>query len=272
MKIARLLLGVFLLCLTVVVVNYFKLDDNDFKIGVISNEGISLRNISLQRKMVNYLEVGGEVPVWIPRGLGWYQANKINKLLVQEKKEDLADQIFFYNFGFIPDVVVTGESKDWLYDMRIIKKWGWLSYVRYRFNSSGLLDNTNTIKGDLIEATETLGEVIQRDFADNRLLREDLRITVYNNSQISGVASVIARNLEWAGMTVVGVENYSEQITGCKITYGENADNSIGLKYLRNTFSECVVENDVKLGKMEVELYVGEEYARMLNYESYKTN
>src|ERR1035437_9438164 len=88
-----------------------KWNNDDFKMAVVSDSGIMIRSVSWQRGMVNELWVNGGVPVWVPRGMGWYQSSAIGKLLGQEKKEYLADEVMFYNFGFVPDMVVLGNDK-----------------------------------------------------------------------------------------------------------------------------------------------------------------
>ena len=122
------------------------------------------------------------------------------------------------------------------------------------------------------DLTIFMNKVASRDFADNRLLREDLRISIYNASGLSGMASFIGRNLQWSGLTVVGIDNYPDPIAKCKMVVGAKVANSYGFEILKNRFPECENYQNEKLGEMEVELYFGDSFAQMLNYQSYNSN
>ncbi|MCX6726322.1 MAG: hypothetical protein NTY75_00695 [Candidatus Shapirobacteria bacterium] len=78
----------------------------DLRLAVVTDNGISMINVSPERRMINLVEVSGEREVWIPGGLGWYRSDRIKKLLEQEKKTDKVSQILFLNYGFNPEGVL----------------------------------------------------------------------------------------------------------------------------------------------------------------------
>jgi hypothetical protein len=238
--------------------------------AVIGDNGIMIRSVSWQRGMVNELWVDGGVSVWVPEGMGWYQSDKIGKLLGEEKKEYLANGVMFYNFGFVPDMVVWGNDNNWLSDIAVIRQWGIESYLRYLLAKPRMMVKQETIDTDLTTEQDFLNEVIQRDFADSRLLGEDLRLTVYNVGQSQGLANFMARILEWSGFEVVGVDNYSGEINGnCSVGYGRATSGTYGMKILKKEFGDCQFSEDQDLDPMAVELYFGDSYSQMLNYQSY---
>jgi hypothetical protein len=252
--------------------NQLQYSGNDFKIATLSDDGITLRLISSERKLMNVLTIGEEVPIWVPKGMGWYQAGRIKKLLLSEKKMDLVNDLFFYNFGFIPDVIILGEPENWINSGQVINKWGWLNYLNYRGVSEEMINRSEVISGDNREKLEEyLNESGQRDFADSRMLREDLRISIYNTSLVGGMANFVAKNLELSGLTVVGIDNFEGGVEKCKLVYGNKADVSYGFEVMKRQFADCQEEKNEKLGENEVELYLGDGFAQMLNYESYKT-
>ena len=246
-------------------------NNDDFKMAFVSDNGLILRTVSWQRGMVNEMDIDGKTSVWIPEGMGWYQSNKIGRLLKQENKESLASKMFFYNLGFVPDVVVFGDGDNWLGDKSVTQKWGILNTLRYWYFGPKMMVKQESIKGDLLNQPEDLGDVVQRDFADSRLLKDDLRLTVYNESQYSGMASFVAKALEWSGLTVVGIENNVGTIDKtCVVDFGAKADKTAGFEVLKLEFEECSFAKDKELNENEAELYIGDKFSQMLNYPSYK--
>lgn len=244
-------------------------NNDDFKIAVVGDNGIMIRSVSWERKMINELWIEGVVPIWIPEGMGWYESNKIKKLLHQEKKENLAGEIMFYNFGFIPDMVIFGEDLNWLKNTEVIKQWGTGNWLRFIISKSRMMVKRETIKTDLSTENDLLDEIIQRDFADNRLLREDLKLTVFNSGQSSGLAGFISKILEWSGFSVVGIDNYAGEVDKCRVVYGEGVEATYGFKIIKKEFSSCEYQPSQDVNEKEMELYFGDNYSRMLNYPSY---
>jgi hypothetical protein len=219
--------------------------------------------------MVNELWVDGKVPIWVPEGMGWYESDKIKRLLGQEKKENLAGEVMFYNFGFIPEVVIFGEDESWLQNTQMIGKWGVVSYLRFLMFRSKMMVKSETIRTDLAKEMDVFDEIIQRDFADSRLLGEDLKLTIYNSGQSSGLANFMGRILQWGGFTVVGIDNYTGELDKCKIVYGGGVEGTYGFKIIKKEFGICEYQKSQNVNEKEVELYFGDNYSQMLNYPSY---
>lgn len=245
-------------------------NDNDFKVVTISDSGVMIRSVSWQRGMVNELWVDGKVPIWIPRGMGWYQSDTIGKLLHQEKKENLVNETMFYNFGFVPDVVVFSNDDNWMSGPGVINKWGIGQYLRFLLSEPRMMVKRETISADLKTETDLLNNIIPRDFADSRVLAEDLRLSVYNVGQSQGLANFITRALEWGGFEVVGVDNFTGVINNnCLVSYGNLAANTYGFRVIKEEFADCKFQEDSELEGIGVEIYFGDSYSQMLNYASY---
>lgn len=250
-------------------VKFYGLGIDDFRIMTINEKGIVLRSISWQRKMINDLRIAPEVKIWVPRGMSWYRSDKIGKLLISQNKRNMANDVAFYNFGFIPDVVFYGNDKSRAQEGEIISKWGIINYVRYLTYSFKLMIKEEVVSSDLVKATDFLNDMVSRDLADSRLLNEDLRLTVYNQSQSNGLASFMSKILEWSGFTVVGVENLGGSVEMCQINYGAKVNGSYGLKVIKTQFPECEYLQELELGDTELELHFGDKYSQMLNYQGY---
>ena len=246
-----------------------KWNDNDFRVATINDSGMVIRSVSWQRGMISELRVEDEVPVWVPEGMGWYRSDKIRRLLTQEKKEALMPKLVFYNFGVVPEVVIMGDDDNWLFSPETIKRWGWANYLRFWLTKSKMMTKTEEITAGLYSDKEKLDEIIQRDMADSKLLKEDLKLSVYNSSQNSGLAGFLGRVLELSGFTVIGVDNYSGEVSNCRILYGDKVEGTYGDGILRKLFKECEYEKDVNVNENEVELYFGDKFSQMLNYPSY---
>lgn len=246
-----------------------KNNDSDFKVVTVDDSGIVIRSVSWQRRMVNELVVGKGVPVWVPEGMGWYDSDKIKKLLDQEKKYDLIDKLVFYNFGIVPDVTVFNSHDNWLYNAKTLRSWGLADFLRYLFSQSKMMSKREVLTENYKTDEGKMEEIMERDFADNRLLNEDLKLTIYNSSQSSGLANFMSKILEKAGFTVVGVDNYTGTVEGCKIMYGKGFNGTYGEKVLRREFNTCVFEENGSVNEKEVELYFEDSFSQMLNYPSY---
>ena len=128
-----------------------------------------------------------------------------------------------------------------------------------------------TIAMDLTKEIDFLSRIIQRDFADSRILSEDLRLTVYNVGQSQGLAGFMSRILEWCGFEVVGVDNYAGEIgDSCLVSYGERVEKTYSFRVIKGQFGGCRFQKNQELDGAAVELYFGESYSQMLNYPSYK--
>ncbi len=245
-----------------------KYNDNDFRLAFVTDKGVTLRSVSWQRRMVNEVVVDNDVYLWVPKGMGWYQSDKLRKLLLMEKKETLAADIMFFNFGFSPDVVIF-DHDNWLTNMSVISKWGVLNVAKYWWYRLSIMVKEISVEGTLDEKNSILSQVAERDLSDSRVINDDLRLTLFNEGQSSGLATYISQILEWSGFNVVGVENAPPSNDGCLISYGPKSEIAYGFGLLKRYFSECQWAMNKDLQDKEIELYFGDKYSQMINYASY---
>jgi len=242
--------------------------NKDYKLGVISDQGVGIVSISFDRRMVNSLELRDDTMVWLPRGLDWYEADKVKRLLEQEDKEDLAKEIFYYNLGFLTDKVVFLDDFNWNKISVLLPNLGFWEWVRFFYRQEQMIFKAEILDGDLLAKEWMLDEVMVRDFADSWLLNQDLRLTVFNTTNHEGLAGFVANRLSWAGFSVMGVASVKEEVDGCRLSYGLESDKGYGWEILNKIF-DCTQEKDRALSDYEVELYIGDEFCQMINYNGY---
>jgi len=245
---------------------------NDFRLAFVSSEGIQLRSISPRRRMINVLDVDGTVQIWIPGGLGWYESNKVGRLLAQEKRPELIKDVLFYNFGFDSDLVVFAKSDGSGFWWQMTKKWGWGESLSYLIDGqNSLMVKQERIVNQLPVEADLLATIMPRDFGDSRVVEDVTRVKVYNMGGVDGLAGFIARNIEWSGINVGGVENIAKEGLGedCLLVFGKGADTSFAGGVLKNHFGQCKVKNNLLLEDGEIELYLSDKFATMVNYDSY---
>ena len=243
-----------IILLTAIFKNNFGWDGKgDYRIASIDNDQLKMVSISPERKMINYLIVPSDSQIWIPGGLGWYEGKNIKNILNKEKKQYLIKEIFFYNFGFWPDKIYWNDLKlNW----RSLGLFGWIKYV---FFENEMMVKEEKLNGDYIKNQILIDEVAVRDFADSKLLSMNIRLSLYNTTNVSGVANFLSQRMEWAGFSVMGVSNDEKKIDKCLII-GEN-------NRLREIFHDCQFEKGENNG--EIEMYFGDKFLEMIKYSSY---
>lgn len=237
----------------------------DFKIAILANDGVAIVSFSPERKMINVLKLDKESRLWIPGGLGWYRNEVIKNLLTQEKQLNKIEELFFYNFGFKPDkVLILSKIDDW-------KSRYWL---KYRWLSNKMLFKEETLNRDIKEEENLLDELMIRDFAETKVVKEDLKLSVFNLTNISGLANFMARRLEWMGFSVVSVETLVDDynIDTCLVKYKLDSKKSFGWKMIDQIINNCQKEYDDNLNNNEVEFYFGDNFSSMIKYPSYNNN
>ncbi|MDD4937733.1 MAG: hypothetical protein PHX34_01820 [Candidatus Shapirobacteria bacterium] len=255
------ILGLLLVLLVVILkVKKTATGEGDFKLAILATDGVALVSISPERKMINTLKLKDDAKLWIPGGLGWYRNVVIRGLLKQEKKMDEADDLFFYNFGFRADkILVLNKIDDW-------KNKYWF---RYRLNSPKMLLKEEIISGDINKEENLLDEVMVRDFSETNLVKEDLKLSIFNLTNINGLANFMARRFEWLGFSVVSTESLiGMEVDSCLIKYGSEVDKSLGWKTI-NKIVNCKQEYDENLNKGEIEFYFSDNFSSMIKYPSY---
>lgn len=241
----------------------------DVKLAIISPDRLVMVSISPVRDMVNVLEVGGSVPIWVPGGLGWYKGDKIMRLLKQEVNFADYKPIFFYNFGFMADEVVFLEKyEDWSSNKNLISELGIFGWIKYVLWQNSMIVSSEEINGAIEQNKLVLGEIMMRDFGDDRILVDDMRLSVYNASAESGLAGFMSERLEWAGFSVMEVDDAEEIVDKCLMVYHHGLEERWGLLALKELFS-CTIRTDSNLGENEIYLYFGDTFGRMIKYSNY---
>lgn len=263
-KLVKLIFGVIILLLigfgvVFSLTNKEKEKGSDKKIAVLADDGIAIVSISSERKMINTLVISPDVQVWIPEGLGWYRSSAVKKILQQERKINLFDKILFYNLGFVADkTIVLKKIDDWK------RKFWW----EYFWNSGKMILKEEIIKKDIREEGDLLDEVMVRDFSENKLVNEDIRLSVINTTNNDGLADFMAKNLERLGFSVISVGGGTNN-DGCQIVYGDKVKETFSWKILKELI-DCPQKEDLSLNEGEVELYFDEKFASVIKYSSYK--
>lgn len=241
----------------------------DFKLAVISSGNLAMVSVSPMRDMVNIVEVGGSVPIWIPGGLGWYKSDKIMRLLKQETNLTDYKPIFFYNFGFVADKTVFLDNfEDWSSNKNLISELGIFGWIKYVFWQNSVVVSSEQINGDPEQNISVLSEIMMRDFGDDRILVDDMRLSVYNTSKETGFANFMSERLEWAGFSVMEVDNSEEVIEKCLMVYSPVLEKSYGLLILKDLFA-CSFKIDGNLNENEIYLYFGDGFGQMIKYSNY---
>lgn len=226
----------------------------DYRVGIINENGIKMISLSWVRRMVSTIEVGEQTELWVPTGFGWYKAGSILRLLDQEKKIDLAKEVFWYNFGFWPDKVVSEE--DWAKSLDLVNR------LRYNFGNENLI-----LKEEKWD--ESLGDkVMPRDMADSLGLANNVKISIYNASGADGLANFLAKRLEWQGYMVILTEDSKEAVAGCVWQSGAEVVLDRVLKE-RLVGWGCQERHDRVVTKGEIEIIFGVEFVKMLKYSNY---
>ncbi len=271
----KIFLGMILLLglMVLVLIGFFKKKDRnenlDYKLGIVANDGLSLVSISNERKMINVLNLGTEVDVWIPQGTSWYNHTKVKDILVKEKKVELANDIFWYNFGFLVDKVLFLDSvDDWRGDSILINNLGFGKWLKYKINYDKMFLKNEQINGSIQEDKLFLDEIMVRDFSESRLNNEELRLSIFNNTSESGLANFMTEKLEWSGFSVVSTDNSDEKIDRCLMVYGDKVEANYGWKMINKIF-DCDKKYDQTLNENEIELYFGDDFTSMIQYSTY---
>ncbi len=242
---------------------------DDFRMGIYTDDKIALLNISPDRKMVNFLEILPEVELWIPQGLSWYRVDKIKGILQEEQKKDLADDILFYNFGFLVDKVVwKKETNFWQNDWNLLNHLGIIGWINYRLGINNWLVKTEIYQGNVVEDKSIIREWAFRDFADNKIINGEVKLSVINTTNQNGLGTFMANLLEFAGFSVISIDSVFENIDKCKFVYGKEVENSYEF-FMIDKIWDCENILDETLDEWNGELYFGEEEVLMLKYSNY---
>jgi len=243
---------------------------DDFKIGIITSDNVALLSISPSRGMINLMTVAPEVELWFPEGMGWYPSSKIKKIYETEKNIDLIKKMFYYNFGFFPEKIAfftdVNEWRGW----ELVKYLGVIDWLRYLIEQDSWLYKTEVLNRSMEMEKEVLDEVLPRDFADSELQSGEIKISITNATQENGLGSFVADRLNWMGFNVVAVESEGNK-ENCEIMV-KTALDELTKKYteMLAKIYKCSQISNAALLPNEVVMYLGQNYASMIKYNSYK--
>lgn len=234
---------------------------DDYKIGVFADDGVALISISKTRNMINFLKVSPEAKIWIPGGMGWYRSGVVKKILTQENRNDLYQDILFYNFGFMADKTVSLKKVD---------NWRNKFWLRVKLNS--LINKDEIMENDSDTESDWLNEIMLRDFSESKVFDEDLKISITNISKENGLASFVTDNLERLGFSIISVSTgENSDMDECTILYGDGVEKTYSWDLLKSLFGKnCKMSKDISLNNGEIELYFDDKFASMIKYSSYK--
>ena len=209
--------------------------------------------------MINVLKIEPEAKLWIPGGLGWYRNITIKKILQQEKKTNQLGDILFYNFGYKADkLLFLKKVDDW-------KNVFWWKLIYY----NNFLIKDELVKKDIDMSDDFLDEVMIRDFAETKVINEDIKLSIINMTEVNGLANFMTKRFERLGFSVISVGNdLSGRKDGCQILYGQNTNDTYSLSLIKNIIN-CEAKQDFGLNKNEVEIYFDDSFSKMIEYPSY---
>ena len=174
----------------------------------------------------------------------------------------------FFNFGFGPTkILIVDQIDSWDSWSTLVGQTGLLNGVRLKAVADELLLKTDQFKGE-ITSMETLGLILARDYADTDVLAKDVRISVVNSSGVNGVADWLSKRLTWAGMTVVETMTGEGQ-KGCTIRTAPDKEARQISSLLGDYLLECKEEISDQLGSGQIEIIIGEDWVKMLQYANY---
>jgi hypothetical protein len=242
-------------------INRISWKGDDFLFMEVFEDRLTLINISPVRGMINSLEISGAVDLWIPNGMGWYPASKLKLILDQEKNQpNLGKITAFYNFGFWPELVESGDN--WRTNQWLWKNLGPLGWLRFRLQADDWLQKNESINRQLPLEKENLEEIMSRDMADNLVIEKNIRLAVVNASGKNGFGNMVADRLGWWGMMVTAVDT-SEETDECRISYRGGFPTEKEISQILAKILSCRLE-EKEGGGMEVVL--GRETERMVKY------
>ncbi|RLC34061.1 hypothetical protein DRH14_03770 [Candidatus Shapirobacteria bacterium] len=247
-------------------------EKQDFRFSTMSDDGWHLFSVSEARRMINVIEVDDQTKLWVPGGYSWYDCDKVVKLLKEEKREDLLDEVLFYNFAFISEKNV--KLKDWRSWKSFyfwVKNFGIFRAVHFLSIKDDLLFKLENVDVDNFNS-ELMSKWLSRDLADNSLLEGEVEVKVFNNSGERGLANFVAKRLSWAGYLVNEVGSGKEKFES-KLAYGGNKEKLANFKAwlnLKKFFGNCQTVYMEDLGEKQFSLELGKDWAKLIKYSSYE--
>lgn len=264
MKRYKILIGVFVIVLLVFlpIIIFFNKNSykgSDYRVGIFADNGVAVVSLSRSRKMINFLRVSPEARIWIPGGMGWYRSEVVKKIINQENKKNLYDDVLFYNFGFRADKILFLKDVD-----------NWRGKLWFRIRLNSLISKNEELDNDVDIKSDWLDKIMMRDFSEANIFNEDLKLSIINVGKEAGLANFIGKNLERMGFAVTSViSDENSEVDGCMVLYGESVEKTYSWNLLKDVFN-CNFKKESLLNNNEIEIYLDDKFASMIKYSSYK--
>ncbi len=264
---------IFLFFVIIIFLNFlFKIKNykKDYLMAVVGGDGIALVNVSIERKVINFLKIDKKVNLWFSDGTGWNNQDRVKNILKDKNK---SNELFFYNFGFLPDKIIELENcSDWKKISNLSKELGWGRFVYFNFFRENMIFNNELISTKLDDNFEKLSEIMVRDFVsiDKFNSEDDTKLSIINTTGEDGMASFLSSRLEWLGALVVSVGSEKRDLgqNECLIEKNEGRVENWWDKEIKELF-KCKVEVNNSLSEDQLEIYFGDKFAEMIKYSSY---
>lgn len=239
---------------------------DDFRILSMEEGKISLISISPRRGLINELDIDPTTKVWIPGGLGWYEAGKLYRLMTMEKKRQDIAKVVFFNYGFWPNITWWSATNDRWDDLKMWLSTGWLNGIRLKWVSDSLLIRRES----LVEGKKETQ--LGQNMSDSGWLENDMKITVVNNTGYDRLAEWLGDRLSWSGLAVVSLESGESSDDDCKVVsgikYSKGQMTNI-VTIVGQRLGQCLSEYSDLLSEKEIEIVLGKRWAEMIQYPSY---
>ena len=165
-------------------------------------------------------------------------------------------------------IIFLESVNDWKNDSLLLNNLGFIEWVKYKISYDKMFLKKEQIRGALTDNEILLGEIMVRDFSESSINNEELRISIFNNTNETGLATFIGKRFEWSGFSVISTDNNNEKVESCLAIYGDKVEESFSWNMIKNIFY-CDTRYDQNLNEGELELYFGDNLPSVINYSSY---
>jgi hypothetical protein len=143
-----------------------------------------------------------------------------------------------------------------------------IMFMRFdKIETIDLSNHTNEItladktKAEFLSSSE-IDYFLNDLFAERIIEQENLRVSVVNSTDVSGLGSMAGRILENIGLLVISVESRQAPVSQCIINSSEKLENSLTVKRIAKIF-DCRTDVSQGNGRSDVEVVIGTDYANI---------
>lgn len=269
-KVIKLVIVILIMVVVYKGIDLWKWYQGDVRLAIVGQNGVKLVAISPLRGMTNLLEVSGQTMMWMGPSYSWYRADRLAMIKKEIGGDNKVKELFWMNFGFWPDLICeVDDISNWDDWSNLQKCLGIIEAMAVRYKMTGLFVNQT----DHQDGLDGVGEIISSEFADNYIAEEGLRVSVFNNSDIDGLANFMANRLSWSGFNVVEVGGwYGSNKDGCQVIWSAENRQLMAkelIKLLFDNWPNCTYKIDEAMENDVVEIVLDEDWAKVINYNSY---